>query len=303
MNLMKDQLLKALAYQDQIRIIVVSATQCVEEAHRRHDTWHTATAALGRTLIASRLMAANLKGEDQISVRLQGTGPGGLIQVQADSHGNVRGYISQPHIALELNDQGKLDVSGAVGLPGTLSVQKYIADTQPFTGQVALVSGEIAEDFTYYMAISEQTPSAFGLSVVVNPDESVKSAGGFMIQVLPDAQEETLSALEAKLASFGSLSKVIEEAEDLEALLAFLVGEDNYRIISQDPVTFFCPCHKERFGDLLQALSIQELEDMVNEDNGAEVVCHYCNETYDFTEEELKDLIEDKRVKEGGQDV
>lgn len=289
---MTDQILKAVAYDGQVRVFVLDFTKTVDEAHRRHDTWHTSTAALGRTLIATSLLGSNLKGEDRISVEVLGEGPAGRIVTDGDSVGNVRGYIQNPHVALELNDKGKLDVAGAVGLPGTLTVRKYITGAdEPFSGQVPLISGELAEDFTYYMAISEQTPSSIGLSVLVNPDESVAAAGGFMIQVMPGATEETIDNLEARINSIGRFSDLLDQKKPLEELLDILVGENNSKILDKHEVAFYCPCSKERFAKSLKMIGNDEINAMIEEDHGAELVCHYCNEHYQFTEDELKALV------------
>ena len=291
--MMTDQLLKALAFNDEVRVYIVNFKHTVQEAHQRHDTWHTATAALGRTLVATSLLGANLKGDDRLSVEILGEGPVGRIVTDGDSKGNVRGYIQNPHVALELNASGKLDVAGAVGLPGTLTVRKYITGRdEPFSGQVPLISGELAEDFTYYMAISEQTPSSIGLSVLVNPDESVQAAGGFMIQVLPGATEETISSLEKKIQTIGRFSDQLKQAQDLETLLTYLVGENNYKILEIADVAFYCPCSKERFGQQMQYIGKEELQAMIDEDHGAETVCHYCNEKYTFSKEELQAMID-----------
>lgn len=288
---MADQLLKALAYDGQVRVFVLDATDTVNEARERHETWHTATAVLGRSLAATALLAANLKGTDRLSVEIIGEGPVGRILADGDAHGNVRGYVTNPKVALELNDKGKLDVAAAVGLPGTLVVRKYIGDSEPFAGQVPLVSGELAEDFTYYMALSEQTPSSIGLSVLVNPDETVAAAGGFMLQVMPGATDETIDALEKRIASLGRFSDELESSKSIEALLDLLVGEGNSEILDYLPIKFLCSCTKERFAQGLQSIGRKEIEAMIAEDQGAEVVCHYCNNHYDFTEDELKALL------------
>ena len=288
---MADQLLKALAYDGQVRVFGLDATDTVNEARERHETWHTATAVLGRSLAATALLAANLKGTDRLSVEIIGEGPVGRILADGDAHGNVRGYVTNPKVALELNDKGKLDVAAAVGLPGTLVVRKYIGDSEPFAGQVPLVSGELAEDFTYYMALSEQTPSSIGLSVLVNPDETVAAAGGFMLQVMPGATDETIDALEKRIASLGRFSDELESSKSIEALLDLLVGEGNSEILDYLPIKFLCSCTKERFAQGLQSIGRKEIEAMIAEDQGAEVVCHYCNNHYDFTEDELKALL------------
>lgn len=290
---MTDQLLKALAFDGKIRVFVLDLTQTVQEAHVRHDTWHTSTAALGRTLVATALLAANLKGEDRLAVEVSGEGPSGRIVTEGDGKGNLRGYIQNPHVALELNANGKLDVAGAVGLPGTLTVRKYITgNDHPFSGQVPLISGELGEDFTYYMALSEQTPSSIGLSVLVNPDESVAAAGGFMIQVMPDVTEDVIVALEERIAKIGRFSDLLDQGKPLEELLDILVGENNSIILDRFPVQFICPCSKERFANSLKMIGKDEIRAMIEEDHGAETVCHYCNEHYHFSEAELVALIE-----------
>ena len=205
-------------------------------------------------------------------------------------YGEVKAYIDNPHVALELNDEGKLDVKGAVGTTGELSVSKDLGLKQPFTGQVPLISGELGEDFTYYMAVSEQTPSAFGLSVLVNPDESIRVAAGFMIQVLPDASEETIVALEQTLQNIPQVSDFMDKNHDLEALLTELLGADNYKVLEEMSVTFKCDCSKERFADAIVTLGKEEIQQMITEDGGAEAVCHFCRSKYQYSVEELEEL-------------
>src|SRR5699024_2673012 len=197
--MMKDYLVKALAYNGYIRAYAVNATQTVSQGQKRHDTWNTSSAALGRTLVGGLLLGSTVKGEDTITVRVKGDGPAGGIVVVSNGKGEVRGYIKNPHISLPLNKQGKIDVAGAVGTKGIFSVTKDLGLKEPFSGQTPIVSGELAEDFTYYMAVSEQIPSSIGLSVLVDTDDSIKTAGGFMIQVLPGASDEIITSLESKL--------------------------------------------------------------------------------------------------------
>lgn len=288
---MADSLLKALAYHDEIRVYVVDATDMVEEARRLHDTWSTATAALGRTMVGTTLLGATLKNkQDKLTVRVQGNGPIGHIIADSNMYGEVKAYIDNPHVALELNEQGKLDVKGAVGTVGELTISKDQGLKAPFVGQVPLVSGELAEDFTYYMAVSEQTPSAFGLSVLVNPDESVQVAAGFMIQVLPGASEETIDALERTIENIPQISNFVAENRSLEALLTELLGADNFRVLEEMPVSFKCDCSKERFADAIISLGKEEIQQMIDEDEGAEAVCHFCRSKYYYTVEELKEL-------------
>lgn len=288
---MADSLIKALAYNDEVRIYVINGTQMVEEARKLHDSWSVATAALGRSIIGTTLIGATLKNEqDKLTMRLQANGPIEAIIVDTNMHGETKAYIKNPHVSLDLNEQGKLDVKGAVGTEGSLSITKDLGLKQPFTGQINLVSGELAEDFTYYMAVSEQTPSSFGLSVLINPDETVQIAGGFMIQVLPDVSEETLDKIEEMLKNLPQVSNFLNETDSLESLLEQLAGKDNYRILEEMPVTFKCDCSKERFADAIISLGKQEIQDMIDEDNGAEAVCHFCRRTYNYNVEELEAL-------------
>lgn len=288
---MSDSLMKALAYNDEIRVYVMDGTEMVEEARQLHDSWNTATAAMGRAMIGSTLLSATLKNEqDRLTVRIQGDGPLGYIVVEGNMHGEMRGYVQNPQVSLDLNEKGKIDVKGAVGTEGFLSVSKDQGLKTPFSGQVPLVSGELAEDFTYYMAVSEQTPSSFGLSVLVNPDETVEVAGGFMLQVLPGASEETIDQLEETIQNLPQVSDFLNQERDLEKLLARLVGEDNYKVLEEMPVTFDCDCSKERFGDAITSLGKDEIQQMIDEDDGAEAQCHFCRKTYQYSEKELEDL-------------
>ena len=223
-------------------------------------------------------------------MRVQGDGPVGGIIVDANMFAENKAYIQNPHVALELNEAGKLDVKGAVGSEGSLTITKDQGLKTPFVGQVPLISGELGEDFTYYMAVSEQTPSSFGLSVLVNPDESVQVAGGFMIQVLPDVSEETISQLEKTLANMTPVSTILEEGHSLEDLLEHLVGEGNYRVLEEIPVSFKCDCSKERFADAIVSLGKKEIQSMIDEDNGAEAECHFCRTKYNYSATELEEL-------------
>lgn len=193
---MGDYLVKALAYGGYVRAYAVNATATVAEAQRRHDTWNTASAALGRSLVGALLLGATLKGDDKMTVKIQGDGPAGAIIIDSNGKGDVKGYIQNPHISLPSNDKGKIDVRGAVGTSGVLTVIKDLGLKEPFSGQTPIVSGELGEDFTYYLAVSEQIPSAVGLSVLVDTDDTIKTAGGFMLQVMPGASEEVIDGLE-----------------------------------------------------------------------------------------------------------
>lgn len=289
---MSDKLIKALGYNDQIRVYVVNATEMVKEAQAKHDSWSAATAALGRAMVGSTLLGATLKGKEKLTVRIDGGGPIGYLLVDSNGKGETKAYIKHPQVSLDLNQKGKLDVRGAVGTDGMLTVSKDLGMKEPFVGQVPLVSGELGEDFTYYMANSEQVPSAIGLSVLVNPDETVKAAGGFMIQVLPEAEAETIAKIEETINDLPLVSHLMDKGETTEKILERLVSDGTARIVDTMPVSFTCDCSKERFKNALVTLGENELQQMIDEDHGAEAVCHFCRSEYHFSEEELKELIE-----------
>lgn len=289
---MSDYLVKGLAFGGQFRVYAVDATQTVSEAQRRHDTWNTASAALGRMMVGSLLIATTgLKDEQKMTVMINGNGPGGRMIADANGRGDIKAYIANPHISLPLNEKGKLDVRGVVGTEGTLTVIKDLGLKEPFSGQVPIVSGELGEDFTYYMANSEQIPSAVGLSVLVDTDDSIKVAGGFMIQVMPDALDETISMVEKNLQDMPLVSRFMDEGNTPEAVLERILGEGNVQFIEKMPVQFHCDCSHDRFKDGMAAIGTDELKEMIEEDHGAEVVCHFCGERYHYSEEELTELV------------
>lgn len=292
---MQDYLVKALAYNGQLRAYAVDATQCVRQAQEFHDTWSAASAALGRSLVATLLLAnASLKGDGSLTVKINGNGPLGGIVVDGNAQGEVKGYVQHPHIHLPLNENHKIDVKGAVGTEGFLAVTKDLGLKEPFTGQVPLVSGELGEDFTYYLAKSEQIPSAVGLSVFVNSDNTIQTAGGFLIQVLPGASEETLTQLEESLAKLPLVSEMMRQGLTPEEILAKILGESNLEILEKMPVAYRCDCSKERFAKALASLNNEQLEEMITQDHGCEAVCHFCNQKYFFDETELKQIVQNK---------
>ncbi|SRR5690625_1978852 len=288
---MKDYLIKATAYDGKVRCYVAVTTNTVEEARERQDTWPTASAALGRSLTITTLMGAMLKGDDTLTTTIAGNGPLGQIVADANAKGEVRGYVQQPHVDFPLNEQGKLDVSRAVG-EGVLSVVKDLGLKDYFTGQVPIVSGEISEDFTYYFANSEQIPSAVGAGVLVAPDYHILASGGFILQVMPGADDFVIGQLEENIAKLPQLSHFIEEGNNPEAIIKQLVPEQSLQILEKMPVQFKCRCSKERMLRAIKGLGKAEVESMIREDQGAETTCHFCNAIYTITEEELKQLIE-----------
>lgn len=287
---MEDYLVKALCYEGSIRAYAVCATNTISEAQKRHDTWSSSTAALGRTMVGALLLGATLKGEDKLTVKVQGNGPAGSIVVDSDGSGNTKGYIKNPHVSLTLNESGKIDVRGAVGTEGIFTVIKDLGLKETFSGQTPIVSGEIGEDFTYFMAVSEQIPSAIGLSVLVDTDESVKAAGGFMIQVMPGADEKTIDFIEQRLQEVPIISRLIDEGESPEGILERLLGKDEIEILEKMPVQFNCNCSKEKFGTAIIAVGLDEINAMIEEDHGAEAVCQFCGNKYHYSEEDLIEL-------------
>ncbi|HJH33606.1 MULTISPECIES: Hsp33 family molecular chaperone HslO [Ligilactobacillus] len=293
---MSDYLVKSLAFDGQIRAYAVDATETVSTAQKLHDTWSAASAALGRSLVGTLLLAsASLQGDETMTVKINGNGPVGGIVVDGNANGTVKGYVQNPHVHLPLNDKHKIDVKGAVGTEGFLAVTKDLGLKEPFTGQVPLVSGELGEDFTYYLAKSEQIPSSVGLSVFVNSDNSIETAGGFMIQVMPGAKEETISQIEKRLAEIPMVSEMMRDGKKPEDILNEILGAENVKVLDKMPVSYHCDCSRERFLGVLTSLPTDQLQEMADEDHGAEAVCHFCGKKYQFTEDELRKIIKVKK--------
>ncbi|CAM4248705.1 Hsp33 family molecular chaperone HslO [Bacillus cereus] len=289
---MKDYLVKALAFDGEVRAYSVRTTNTVGEAQRRHDTWRTASAALGRSLTAGTMMGAMLKGEQKLTIKVEGNGPIGPILVDAHANGDVRGYVTNPHVDFEGTEQGKLRVYQAVGTEGFVTVIKDIGMREPFIGQSPIVSGELGEDFTYYFAVSEQTPSSVGVGVLVNGDDSILAAGGFILQIMPGAQEETISFIEDRLQKIPPVSTLIEQGLSPEELLYAVLGEDKVKVLETMDVQFNCTCSRERIESVLISLGKTELEQVREEEEETEVHCHFCNERYKFSKEDITNLIE-----------
>lgn len=287
----QDYIVKALAYDGQIRAYSALTTETVQEAQTRHYTWPTASAVLGRTMTATLMMGAMLKGDQKLTVTVDGQGPIGKITADADAKGNVRGYVSQPQTHFPLNDAGKLDVRRAVGVDGALSVVKDVGMKDYFTGSSPIVSGELGDDFTYYFAKSEQVPSSVGLGVLVNPDNSIKAAGGFIIQVMPGADDKVISQLEDAISNMTPVSKLIEQGLTPEEILEEVLGKDNLQILETMPAQFECNCGHDKFLNAIRSLGEAEIESMIKEDHGAEAQCHFCRNKYHYSEEELRDLL------------
>ena len=287
---MSDYLVKALAYGGFVRAYAVNATETIAEAQRRHDTWNTSSAALGRTMIGALMLGATLKGEDKMTVKIEGNGPAGAIVVDSNGKGEVKGYIKNPHISLPLNEVGKIDVRGAVGTEGMFTVIKDLGLKEPFSGQTPIVSGEIGEDFTYYLAVSEQIPSAVGVSVLVDTDDSIKTAGGFMIQIMPGASDEIIDQIEARLKETARISTLLDEGQTPEEILQKLLATDDVEFLETLPVRFKCDCSKEKFASAIITLGAEQIQELIDQDHGAEAVCAFCNNKYEYSKADLYEL-------------
>lgn len=287
---LSDELVRGTAWDGALRVFAVRSTALVAELQRRHRTYPTATAALGRTVTAAAMMGAMLKDGQRLTIRVQGDGPLGEIVVDADAEGHVRGYVDHPDVHLPGRTDGKLDVAGAVGKNGHLYVIKDLGLKEPYHGGVPLVSGELGEDFAYYFAVSEQIPSAVGLGVLVDRDGSVLHAGGFILQVMPGADEKRVEALERAVTSLPNVTGLLAEGVTPMELLRRLVGDELSAHPAPKPV-FACRCSRERVERTLLSLGPGELRKMLEEDGRAEVHCHFCNETYVFGYEELESLL------------
>lgn len=243
-------------------------------------------------------MGAMLKGDDKLTIKIDGGGPIGTILVDSNAKGEVRGYVTNPHVHFDLNQHGKLDVAKAVGKNGMLTVVKDLGLRDFFTGQVPIVSGELGEDFTYYFASSEQVPSSVGVGVLVNPDNTILAAGGFIIQLMPGTEEKTIDQIEKRLRTIPPVSKMVESGLTPEEILEELLGKGNVKVLETLPVAFVCRCSRERIADALISLGAQEIQDIIDKEGHAEASCHFCNETYHFSKEELQQLKQIADAKE-----
>ncbi|MBE3577725.1 MAG: Hsp33 family molecular chaperone HslO [Limnochordales bacterium] len=291
---MRDSLIHAMVADGRLMAVAASTRETVEEAKRRHDTWPTATAALGRTLTGAVLLAAVLKSPGQrVMLQVAGDGPLGLVVAEATIAAAgvlARGYVQNPHTDPLRTRRGKLDVAAAVGR-GTLWVIKDLGLREPYRGSVPLVSGEIAEDLAYYLVRSEQTPSLVALGVLVEPDGGVRAAGGIMVQVLPGADEATINELEQRARNMPPVSSQLEHGRGPEEILHGLLGDFGVQVLASRSVGFSCSCSRERLADALRALGTETLAELEREDGQAEVVCRFCGEKYLFSREDLMRLM------------
>lgn len=291
---MTDHIVRATAADSQIRAFAITSRELVEEARRCHGTSPVVTAALGRLLSGGAMMGVMMKGEDDLmTVQVKGSGPVRGLTVTADSKGNVKGYPEEPEVLLPANRKGKLDVAGAVG-PGILKVIKDMGLKEPYVGQVALQTSEIAEDLTYYFAVSEQVPSAVGLGVLMEKNNTVKQAGGFIIQLMPFAEEKLIARLEEKVAAVTSVTDLLEQGFTPQMLLHHILGEFGLEIADRIPARFQCNCSKERVEKVIASIGRKDIQEMIDEGKPIEVKCHFCNTAYEFTPEELSEILEQK---------
>ena len=288
----QDYMVRATAAEGNIRAFAATTRDTAEAARRAHNTSPIATAALGRLMTAAVMMGSDLKGDDDlITLKITGDGPMGGLLATADGKGRVKGYVNHPDVMLPANALGKLDVGGAVG-KGMLSVIKDIGLKEPYTGQVMLVSGEIAEDLTYYFAASDQVPSSVSLGVLMNRENTVRQAGGFIVQLMPGAPEETIAALEANISGIPSMTAMLEEGLTPEDVLRRVLKGLSPEMNGTMPVQFYCNCSRSRVEKALISIGKKELNAMIADGKPIETVCHFCGRKYEFTVDELKALKE-----------
>lgn len=287
---MRDYIVRATAADSQIRAFAITSKGMAEEARRAHNTSPVITAALGRLLSGAAMMGVMMKGEkDLLTIQIQCSGPAQGLTVTADANGHVKGFPRVADVDLPLNDKGKLDVGGALGL-GVMSVIKDMGMKEPYVGQIALQTGEIAEDLTYYFATSEQVPSAVGLGVLVDKDSTVKQAGGFIIQLMPFTSDEVVDRLEKKITEIASVTEMLEEGNTPEQILEIILGEFGVEITDTIETGFHCDCSKERVSRAIATLNKKDLDDIINDGEAIEVKCQFCNKAYNFGLDELKEM-------------
>lgn len=290
---MKDYCLRVTTGNKEARALFATTRNMVEAARGYHNTTKVATAALGRTLTATSMMGLMMKNKsDKLSIIIKGGGPIGSIITTADSSGITKGYVTNPDVEVENYENGKLNVAGAVGNDGTIKVIKDLGLKEPYNGEYQMVSGEIAQDFTYYFTVSEQTPSAVALGVLTKAEE-VQEAGGFIIQMMPDASEETISTIEKNLSNIKSVTEMLKEGLTPEDMVEIVLAGLEPRILDKSEIGFECDCSKDRVSKVFSAIGKDELKTIIDEDKGAEVGCQFCNSKYQFSEEELEDIYKE----------
>lgn len=289
---MKDYCIRVTTGNKEVRAFFASTKNMVETARGFHNTTKVATAALGRTLTATSMMGLMMKNKgDKITVIIKGGGPIGTILTSSNANGIVKGYVTNPDVEVENYASGKLNVAGAVGNQGTIRVIKDLGLREPYNGEYEMVSGEIAEDLTYYFTVSEQTPSAVSLGVLTRADE-VEEAGGFIVQMMPDASEETISTIERNLTGIQSITQMLSQGLTPEDMMNIVLKDLEPSILDKIEVGFECDCSKDRVAEVFAAIGKKELKAIIDEDRGAEVGCQFCESKYSFSEEELKEIYD-----------
>lgn len=288
---MADYIVRATAADNQIRAFAATTRDLVEKARSVHNTSPVATAALGRLLTAGAMMGTMMKGEkDILTLQIKAGGPINGITVTADSKANVKGYVGKPDVMLPPNAKGKLDVAGAVGV-GLLQVIKDMGLKEPYVGQTVLQTSEIAEDLTYYFATSEQVPSSVGLGVLMEHDNTVKQAGGFIIQLMPFTDDAVIDALEKKLSEVTSVTSMLDAGDTPEMILDKLLGDFGVQITDKVPTSFCCNCTKHRVEKAIISIGKKDIQEMIDDEKPIEVNCHFCNTNYEFSVQELKQIL------------
>lgn len=286
---MKDYLVRGIVESKNCRVFACQTTNLLEEARQKHGLWPTASAALGRMMSATLMMAAMNKNKEKMTVTINGGGPIGTMLASTHSDGKIKAFVANPEVHYTYNDTGKLAVGVAVGKEGTLQVIKDMGLKEPFVGTVPLTSGEIGKDFSYYFMASEQIPSVVSVGVLVNDTNEILSSGGFIIQLLPEATEEDISYIENKMRDFPAISSLIHEGKTPEEILKMIF--DDVEILDDQDLFFECDCSKEKMRNALMTVGKAEIQSMIDEDHGCEMKCQFCNSTYQFTEKELHDLL------------
>ena len=290
---MSDRLVRAISKDGFVKVVAVSTRELTERARQIHKTTPVVTAALGRTLAAGSMMGNALKGEGaSLTLQIKADGPIGRILVVSDSEGNVRGSVDNPYVDIPLRPDGKLDVGGAVGMDGMLTVIRDLNMKEPYVGSVGLLGGEIAEDLAAYFVESEQIPTACGLGVLVDRDQSVRAAGGYLIQLLPGADEDTIIKVEGGIMAAGSVSAILDKDPDPENLLRTVMSDFDLRILESSEVAYKCYCSRERVERALISLGTEELEGILREQGSCQLTCQFCDAVYDFSAEDLQTMID-----------
>ena len=293
-----DEIVRVIAKDAPIKAMAITGTALVERARQIHDAWPVATAALGRLLMAASMMGDMLKEEKgSVTLRVRGGGPLGTLTAVSDSEGTVRGYVQNPAVDVPRKAHAKLDVGAAVGSDGELTVIKDMGMKEPYVGSVQLVGGEIAEDIAAYYVESEQIPTACALGVLIAPDQSVQVAGGYLIQLMPGADEAVISAVERGIAQVGAVTAALDRGDDALELLRQVLSDFELEILETAPVEYRCYCSRERVSRALISMGRDELEKLIAEQHGAELTCQFCDRVYQFTEEELQSLLDEATEK------